>query len=367
MATWEDYLKQTQQNASSQQDQVRNYYANYQQPPADFVPNRPMSSVPAGVGAPLSGGLVASPNRAGDAARYAQQEAQRRYWAERSGNLAGADPGAVRTGETYDGLTGADLLTAIIQGVVGGDVGGGGGGGGSYGSGAMADAMRQYALQLQAAQNPYTQYQQMMAPIYDPAAVESRWNRAQESVRSAGQSGLSRLDEIVAALDPRVQQAGESIQGAVSARQAALQQLAGEMGQAQGADVSNLNQILASADAGNVAAESVPLQNLLTAAGSTLGDISSLYGQAMADRAALTGQLRSDVATGMTRDETALMNQIAQARAADVGSLDRARREFEANMFMQGRQWEDQQAQARYQLMLQLAQLGIDPASIGMG
>lgn len=259
------------------------------------------------------------------------------------------------------GLTAAEwaMINASTPSVNG--PGGGGSGRGSGGGGGVdprvSAAMQQYMQSVQARQNPYND--SLIAGLYNPATINQRFDRLGADVGSAAGAARTRVDEIAGGLNDRTAQAGTAIQGIVSDRMNAIRQLASELGSAGQADVAGMNQMLAANGAGTVQGEVAPLQNMMRASENTMADTGVLFAQSMADRAALSGQLQSDVNTGLARDEAGLMSQIAAQRASQTGALEDARLQALAQIKLQAAQWEAQKQQEEAQLRLQMAQMGL--------
>ena len=360
----------------SQQSRVTDYYRNLAAGSPSYTPitySQPQSSGETSGRTQYYRPTAADPTAMADIPRPAagsttyspQQDAYRRYYSQLTGELSGLDPN-IAADMANSGYSSAEILAAIRSAPEIGSTGADGPSGYPGASPAMVSAMRELASSMSNQVNPYQGYGDILMGMYDPASINQRWDKTAADVTAAGQAGTARLQDIAGALQPRIAQAGQQISDAVAARQAALQQLAAENAAAQASDVGQMNQILSAADAGAVQAEAAPLQNLFTAAGSTLGDIGSLYGQSMADRQSIAQQLGTDVQTGMARDEAALLNQIAAQRAAQTSQMDSARKQLEAELYMQNLGWQNQQAQQRANMLMQAAQLGIDPAQLGL-
>lgn len=309
---------------------------------------------------------MSNADKAGFRKRSAQQSAQKDYWGGLTDELQGVQPGGSNPLDP-GGPTTADLATILgnaptVDTSGGGPGGGGRGGGGSGAGGAGADpavaaALQEYMASIGQRQNPYNEG--LLGNMFDTSRVDQRYDRMSGEVGAAGSQARDRLAEIAQTLTGRTRQAGTQIDQGFSNRMAALQQLAGELQQGQQADVGGLDQILAANTAGSVEAEAAPLQNLMTASQTSLGDAQNMFRQSMADRAALSGQLQSDVGLGLGRDENALMSQIASRRASETGALQDRRQQALADITLKGADWEAARQAEEAKLRMELASLGI--------
>ena len=290
----------------------------------------------------------------------------------------------------YGDVNPMDVFTALGEWPVVGstqDTGGGGGGyyggGGSGGGGGgaspqMSAAYRQYLADLQGGVNPYTGAADRfktdtsyLDQIYNDANVNARYDRFGADVGRAGEDNRSRVAQIAADLDARNAQAAGNVAQGFDARQSAIADLAREFAAAQQGEVGSLNSVLNSFDAGTVAAEAAPLNNLFQASQATVGDTANLFAQSAADRANIGRSLAADVEFGSGQAQQALEAYIANRRGdalqANAGARAQGVTQAEATdadrafqLWLQEQAYNQAQADKLAQARLQAAELGIE-------
>jgi hypothetical protein len=258
-----------------------------------------------------------------------------------------------------------DLLNATAN-LNGGGGGGGRGGGGSGGGKAGVDPAVQAAYQnlwnnmQQPGPDLWAGVEANARQAYDPTAVNQRWDQTGGAVQAATAAGTQRLDSILQELLQRAAESRTGVNQAVQQGDVALQGLQNQQLAASQQMNQGLNQGLGAFGAGTIAPSGTQsLQNLFAAGRQTNQALGNSYEAMAADRPVVYGGLKSDIASGMTRDEAALQNAIAVQRANELRANSTALNQALAQTAMQRAQQEAARAEARDRLMIEMAQLGI--------
>lgn len=212
--------------------------------------------------------------------------------------------------------------------------GGGGGGGRSRGGGggggissAQADAYRAM-LNNMTASNPvddaWAAYETSMRGVYDPAKAAAKWDTAGGAIGQAGTQGRERMSGIYNDMLARAATGREAVAGAVSQGDQALQNIRSRFQDASSQGAGNINNVLSNFDAGqmNPGVYQNELDSLFAAGQIGNQRMGNTYDVAFADRPQVYAGLNSDITSGMTAQEQAMMQQIAAKKAAEAQGLD---------------------------------------------
>lgn len=209
----------------------------------------------------------------------------------------------------------------------GGRSGGGGGGGGSGITPEQTAAYKSLYDQMKSdtsVDDAWNSYIESMRGTFDPAKAAVKWDTAGGAVGAAGTQGRERLAGIYDQLLARAATGRQAVAGAVSQGDQALQNIRSRFQGASAQGAGNINNVLSNFDAGQM--DPGVYQNELDSlfAAGQIGNqrMGNAYDVAFADRPQVYAGLNSDVASGMTAQEQAMMQQIAAKKAAEAQGLD---------------------------------------------
>jgi hypothetical protein len=331
--------------------------------------------VPSGRRKTVSRGYVAPAPRTGPKrASSAERDMRMRFQADLMGQY---DAGKVN-GNGSGGYSAAQWDQNIPNGNAANDLfqvpppaspngpGAGGGGGGGRGSAPSTAQIQAYRDLLASYNNAplmaeYDRQDAATRALYDPAKVNARWDAAGTGVTGAVGAGNDRLAGILAELQAKAVQARTGVNDAYAGGDTRLQEIQSRfMGQNQ-AGQADVNSVLGAFGAGQVAGgpEAAALQRLFAQGQITNNGARTVADAAQASLPGAYAGLGADVSQGMTRDQTALMQQIATRRAAEQQANDAALNQMLGQTGLARIQAQQEAAAAQAKLRAELASLGI--------
>ena len=253
-----------------------------------------------------------------------------------------------------------------------------GGGGGGYGGGYAAPDPRVQGAYKQLWQEQlgravnlgqgYDKYEDSLRKAYDPGRYDAVYDTAKTGVQDASKAGLERLGPILQALQDRAAQGRTDVSQAYAQGDARLADLEGQYLARMASADNGVNDVLGNFDAGSIAPSGEQnLTNLMANARFANARMGTVADAALADRPAVYGGLNADVQSGITRDETGLMNRIAMQRAQTTAGAESQLQQALAQAGLQRMTAEQQRQAEQDQLRIQLAQLGLTPPTAFVG
>lgn len=249
----------------------------------------------------------------------------------------------------------------------GGRGGGGGGGGGGGQAGVDPAAAAAYKAMLENMRNDtsvddaWNSYIESMRGTYDPAKAAAKWDTAGGDIRGAGAAGRSRMGDIYQELLGRAATGRQAVAGAVSQGDQALQNIMARFKGASSQGAGNINNVLSNFDAG--AMDPGVYQNELDSlfAAGMVGNqrMGNAYDVAFADRPQVYAGLNSDISSGMTAQEQAMLNQIAAKKAAEAQANEAQLAQVLGTAGISRAQAAQQRQQELLKLQAELADMGI--------
>jgi hypothetical protein len=170
----------------------------------------------------------------------------------------------------------------------------------------------------------YDAYDTSMRDVYSADRVNARFDPMVASAGTAYDSGVERLGGITGAMTARGEQSRGDVANAFGAGDQRLQALRQQYQTQAGTMDAGFNDILSGYGAGNVDQGSGYMDRMFANAQMGNSRAGTIFDASFADRGALVGGLQGDVETGMTRDKTAMLAQIAADRLAAQTTSDSA-------------------------------------------